>query len=351
MSGRLLLRYVARTAVAGWLTVSALFLISRAYTDSADFLRNSLESKGRSLSAADQTRLTQQVLQRYGLDRPLFYVTPDAGAAWRPAWQWHGTGNQYHQWLTRATRGNLGISYRDGSPVSEVLARALLYTLPLTVLAAICSLLCTWGMVLWLNIRPRWRSIGLLSLHGLQALPLFLTATILLLLLANPDVLAWFPAFGLGLDNLEDTWWRQPGQLLYYLALPALSLVLVTVPGLAVQLDGALQQELRKPYIATARAKGGSARRVVWHHALRNALLPTLALLVELLPNLVAGSTVVELLFALPGMGRLLVEAAATQDYPVLIGAVGLVAVIRLAAQVLADVLYWAVDPRIRVQI
>ncbi|MBX0291062.1 ABC transporter permease [Hymenobacter sp. HSC-4F20] len=351
MPGRSLLRYVARTAIAGWLTVSSLFLISRAYTDSAAFLRSSLENSSRPLPAARRARLTQQLLQRYGLDVPLFYITPDSATTWRPSWRWNGVRNQYHRWLTRAVQGDLGTSYRDGSPVTELLARSLLYTLPLTVLAAVCSIGLTWGIVVWMNVRPSWRSMGLLSLHGLQAAPLFLTATTLLLLLANPDVLAWFPAFGLGLEDLEASWWQQPGRLLYFLVLPTLSLVLVTLPGLAVQLDGALQQELHRPYIATARAKGSSVSRVVWHHGLRNALLPTLALLTELLPNLVAGSTVVELLFALPGMGRLLAESAATQDYPVLIGAIGLVALVRLLAQVVADILYWVVDPRIRVQV
>ncbi|UOQ78349.1 ABC transporter permease [Hymenobacter sp. 5516J-16] len=198
------------------------------------------------------------------------------------------------------------------------------------------------------ELPPRWRSIWLSGLHFLQALPLFLLATGLLLLLANPDVLAWFPAFGLGLEYEAVAWWQQPGRLLYFLALPALSLVLVTVPGLVVQLNGTLQRELQQPYIATARAKGASSSRVVRHHALRNALLPTVALLSALFPNLVAGATIVEVLFALPGMGRLLADSAAAQDYPVLLAAVGLVALVRVAAQVLADALYLALDPRIR---
>ncbi|GGG30927.1 peptide ABC transporter permease [Hymenobacter glacieicola] len=344
-----MLRYTARTLLAAWFILSGLFLLSRAHTDRNTFLQNSTEGNGRRLSASDQAHTTQQLLQRYGLDVPLFYVTlGSAAATGHISWRWHGSRNQYHQWFRQLLAGDLGTSYRDGAPVTEVLSQSLSYTLPLTLLAALGSMGLTLALVLWLSHRPRWRSAWLSGLHVLRALPLFLLATCLLLLLANPDVLAWFPTFGLGLEVEEVAWWQQPGRLLYFLTLPTLSLVLVTVPGLVVQLNGALQHELEQPYIATARAKGASSIRVVRHHALRNALLPTVALLSELLPNLVAGATVVEVLFALPGMGRLLAESAAAQDYPVLLGAVGLVALVRVAAQVLADGLYRVLDPRIR---
>ena len=328
--------------VAAWLTLSALFLLSRATTQDA-FSEPAFAATARPLAPTAQATLTRQLRHRYGLDQPLFYVSWQDGAGWR----WHNSQNQYHAWLTRLGHGDLGRSYREDAPVRTLLGRALRYTLPLTLLATAGSL----GLAVWLAIglsyRPGWRRGVVALLHGVQSLPLFLVAVSLLLLLANPDVLAWFPAFGLGPDEADSAGWAGLN-VLYHLALPVLSLVIVSLPVLVIHLDGAIRRELHQPYVATARAKGLARRQVVRRHVLRNALLPTVALLTDLLPNLVAGSVVVEVLFALPGMGRLLAEAAAAQDYPVLLGAVGLVALVRLLAQWLTDLGYQLLDPRIR---
>lgn len=339
-------RHGLRGALLAWLLLSGLFLFTRAATDKAAFLQGSLEGNARISGRPEQAVLIRQLLHRYQLDGPLFYVSWQSSTGW----QWHGHHNQYHRWLAQLAQGNLGTSYQQDAPVAALLARALRYTLPLTGLAASISVVLALQVAVWLNYRAAMRAAVLALLHGLQSLPLFLIAICLLLLLANPDVVAWFPAFGLGNTEAEISWWEHPGYLLYHLTLPALSLVLVSLPALVIQLDGALQQELPLAYITTARAKGASRAHVVRHHALRNALLPSIALLTELLPNMVAGSVVVEFLFALPGMGRLLAEAAATQDYPVLLGAAGLAALVRLLAQSLADMLYRVADPRIRQQ-
>lgn len=338
-----LLRYLIKLLLSAWLTLSALFLLTRSVTDPVAVVQQQLEGNARLGATAEEAALTRALLHRYQLDLPLFYTT------WQTSmgWQWHGTNNQYHAWQTQLLRGNLGRSYRTDAPVTTLLGQALRYTLPLTLLAASISVGLAVLLATQLSYRPAARALTLALLHGLQSVPLFLVALGLLLLLANPDVLAWFPAFGLGAGETDRSWLQQPGYLLYYLTLPTLSLVLVALPGLVVQLDGALQRELAAPYIITARAKGVSRARTVRRHALRNALLPTITLLTELLPALVAGSVIVEVLFALPGMGRLLAEAAASQDYPVLLGATSLIALVRLLAQAVADALYRVADPRI----
>ncbi|RPD50115.1 ABC transporter permease [Hymenobacter sediminis] len=344
MKARTAWRYLGRPIVAAWLVVSILFLLTRAVSNNTSFIQATLEADSR-LQLAEREQLTQQLLHRSGLDRPLFYVSfhPITG------WQWQGIHNQYHAWASRLLHADLGLSYRSQNPVSELLVEALRYTLPLTVLAALLSLGLGLGVATGLHLTsPPRRTAVLTALQALQAAPLFLIATGLLLLFANPDFLDWFPSFGLGTEEETTAWWQLPGRQLYYLALPVFSLVLVSTPPLIIQLDGALQQELQQLYVVTARAKGASQRQVIWRHALRNAFLPTLTLLSELLPNLVAGAVVVEVLFALPGMGRLLAEAAATQDHPVLLGGVVLIVVTRVVAQLLADGAYRLADPRIR---
>ncbi|WP_167855449.1 ABC transporter permease [Hymenobacter fodinae] len=301
------------------------------------------------ITATERAQTEALLRHRFGLDMPLFYVsfsTP-AGAT-SPTWMWHGTTNQYHRWLNSLLHGNLGHSYREDTAVTELLRRAMQYTLPLTMLAALLGVALTFELCIWLEYHPAWRSAMLSILYAVQAMPLFVIALVLLLLLANPDVLAWFPAYGLGSLGAMSPWEGGLGQYLYHMVLPLISLILVSVPGLVIQLSASMQLELHAGYVATARAKGATPRAVVRHHIFRNALLPVLPLLAELLPNLVAGSVVVEMIFALPGMGRLLAEAASTQDYPVLLGAVLLVSLARLFSQLLADVLYQWVDPRIR---
>ncbi|MCA8831558.1 ABC transporter permease [Hymenobacter pini] len=337
----MLLRHLLRTIGTAALTLSVLFLLSHAAIEPTTLLQNTLDSSARPGNEAQLPGVMAQLLHRYGLDAPLFYVGWQQGQGW----QWHGLHNQYHTWLTQLVHGNLGYSYRADAPVTELMAQALRYTLPLTLLAATLSVLLALSATMAVGFRPVARRWFLRVAHVLQGLPLFLLALGLLLLLANPDAFDWFPAFGLGPDDVSAS---SPVQLLYHLALPTASLVLGSFPGLAIQLDGALQQELTRPYIATARAKGASANRVIWQHALRNALLPVVTLLTDLLPAIVAGAVVVEVVFALPGMGRLITDAAVNQDIPVLLGTVGLVAVVRLLSQLAADVLYPVLDPRLR---
>ena len=353
MAARMLWR-LAQTLLAVWLIASAVFLFSRrdataatqlALPDSAD-----LATHPQATTAAGQAALRQQVRQRLGLDQPLFYFDRTPARPPQPAtWHWHGLTNQYNSWLQQVMQGELGASYRTGQPVGQRLRESLAYTVPLTGTAALLAVALAVGLTQAVAGQPRWRRAMLAALSGLAALPVFVVALALLLLLANPDVLAWFPAYGLNpLAGPDLDFWPALADTLAHLALPVFVLVVTALPGLALPLDTALHDELGSGYATTARAKGASAAQVVRRHALRNALLPFVAQLADLLPALVAGAVVVEVVFALPGMGRLLATAAATRDFPLLVGGVWLVGVARLLALLLAEGLYFWADPRIR---
>ncbi|WP_400193650.1 ABC transporter permease [Hymenobacter sp. B81] len=329
MGGNLLVRLL-RVLAAAWLIVSVLFLLSRSLPAprlmAAELVRT---SSTRQLQASEQ-----RYAQRLGLAVPVFYV-----GVW--PWRWHGLDNQYHHWLRGLTRGSLGYSYRDGRSVAQLLREALAVTLPLVVLALALTGSLAGAAALALARRPKWRRRLMPGLLLLDALPLFVVAMLLLWLLASPEGLALLPAYGLG---------AAAGQLpgLIYLILPASSLVLAALPGLVLPLTAALGQEQHQPYAVTARAKGAPADRL-WHrHLLPNALPPFITRFTDLLPALTAGAVVVEVVFALPGMGRLLLEAAAARDYPVLLGGVLLTAAARLLAWLLADVVSALAYPRLR---
>ncbi|MFD1469984.1 ABC transporter permease [Hymenobacter caeli] len=342
--GNGIFRRAGRAALAVWALASLLFLLSRwaPTSDAALGLTEPTEMQATAAETPGAHQLAQRAArQRLGLDVPLFYFSrPVAGPGQRPGWHWNGPRNQYHRWLGALLRGDLGTSFRDGQPVAARLATALLYTLPLTGTAAVLALAVALALAAGLARGPWWRRPALAALAGLQALPLFVLATGLLLLLANPDALNWFPTY-------EQAGAEDGLVALGACLLPLACLVLGAVPELALQLEASLAHEMRADYAVTARAKGLSVRRVVRRHALRNALLPVLPLVVDLLPALVAGAVVVETIFSLPGMGRLLAEAAATRDYPVLVGGVLLVGAARLLALLLADAGARWLDPRV----
>jgi peptide/nickel transport system permease protein len=341
---------LARTALAVWALASVVFLLSyRNLNTTADFALPDAADLATATTAAGQQAAQQAVRQRLGLDLPLFYI----GRATAPGsdWQWYGQHNQYHRWAARLLHGDLGTSFRTGQAVSSQLGSALAYTLPLTGTAAVLAVLGALALAQRLAARPWWHQAVRSLLVGMHALPLFVMALALLLLLANPEMLAWFPTYGLAEATDEDL--GTGGRLvsyLWHLALPVAALTLSALPDFTLQLENALTQELGAGYATTARAKGLSEPRVIRNHLLRNALLPSLTQVAQLLPALVAGAVVVEVVFALPGMGRLLAEAAANRDFPVLVGGVLLTGLARILALLLADILYLWADPRIRWQ-
>lgn len=350
----LFFRRLLQTVLAVWALASGVFLLSHLEGSTAVELARpdlaELPTTGSAATPAARQALEQATRHRLGLDIPLFYVgthTPTAATAGR--WHWNGLPNQYHRWLSETLHGRFGTSFRTGESVASRLRQALLFTLPLTGTGAGLAVALALVLAQRLAARPRWHRPVRGILVALQALPLFVIALGLLLLFANPEILAWFPSYGL--EQTTDADLDAASQLGYYLwhmVLPVMALMLSALPELTLQLNAALEQELGADYATTARAKGLHERAVISRHALRNALLPSLAQLAELLPALVAGAVVVEVAFALPGMGRLLAEAAAARDFPVLVGGVLLVGTARLLALLITDLLALWADPRIR---
>jgi peptide/nickel transport system permease protein len=345
---------LVQTAAGIWLLASLVFLLSHLgpvqATDALLPSAGDLTTTSAQSSFAHQQAARRAIEQRLGLDQPVFYFS------WQPAtttaagrWHWHGLPNQYHSWLLRLGHGDWGTSLGSREPVTDQLTQALGYTLPLVSITLLLTLLLAWRLAELLAAQPWWQPLMQTALTSLQVLPLFTIALALLLLLANPEVFAWFPPYGLSQATPAEVGWGPwLSTYAYHSILPVVSLVLAALPEITLQLTAALRDELALPYTATAYAKGLSQAQVIRRHALRNALLPSLTQLTDLLPTLVAGTLVVEVVFAVPGMGRLLVHAATTRDYPLLVAGVVLIGTARLLALLLADALYGWADPRIR---
>jgi peptide/nickel transport system permease protein len=333
-----------------WGLISLLFLLTSTLPDEQLLqTRFSETTSGGAVSSSEQVTAAQQAArQRLGLTDPIFYfspATPHAQLGWR--WQWNGTHNQYHRWLSDLLRGNLGYSYSTEEPVTDSLTRALLVTVPLTCLAALLIVGISIPLGVWLALRTSSHWIYTV-LYALDALPLFMVALLLLLLLANPDYFALFPAFGLGYEEEAASEVSLILQYPLFAVLPLTSLILSGITEPTLQLADSLRHESSLDYILTAQAKGLTRKQAIWRHGLRNALLPTITLFTELFPNLLAGAVTVEFIFALPGLGQLLADAAAARDYPTLLGGVLFVLIVRQFMLSLADWLYQLADPRLR---
>lgn len=263
---------------------------------------------------------------------------------------------RYVRWLAAFLTGDFGFSFARSRPVTELL----LDILPNTLLLSACALVLAFvvGVVLGVIQAARQYSLldGVLSVLALffYSMPSFWLALMLILLFSLSaktrwDWPIWFPASGMisvdyeflsPLERLRDR--------VMHLTLPALSLALVLAAGVARYTRGSMLEVIRQDYIRTARAKGLDEARVIFKHALRNALIPVVTLLGLYLPLLFSGAVFIETVFAWPGMGRLIVEAISQRDYPVVMAASFLFAVMVVIGNLIADVLYAVVDPRIR---
>lgn len=259
-------------------------------------------------------------------------------------------GEQLVAFLRGVGRGDLGTSIAFGLPVGTLIASRL----PATLLLGGTVLLFNFTVGLWLGVRQavgrgsradRW--LTALSLAG-YAIPSFWLG--LVLAWAVGVELRWLPSGGMTdpllpadagpLDRLLD--------VAAHLVLPAITLSAVTIAGTMRYQRAAMLEVLRLPYIVTARAKGVPEDAVVWRHAWRNALFPVVTLLGLWLPLLVTGSVFVESVFAWPGLGSLAAAAVGGRDYPLVMGTSLLAAGLVIAANVVTDLAYAVLDPRVR---
>ena len=251
---------------------------------------------------------------------------------------------QYVRFLGQLAVGNLGWSIKGGRPAADVLIAALPRTLALTGTALVLSFGI--GVVLgaWQAMHAESRSdraMGTLTLI-VASLPEMWFAVVLVIVFANR--LGWFPAGGMTELGMPDTWLSR----LHHLTLPVVTLTLVGVASIARYQRAAVLEVLPRDFLRTARAKGLSERRVLWRHALRNALVPTIVLAGLSLPTLVGGAVLVERIFSWPGMGNLAAIAVASRDYAVVVGAVLVGAVMVVVGGIVTDLLHAAIDPRVR---
>lgn len=251
---------------------------------------------------------------------------------------------QYLRWLGRTVQGDLGNSIRTREPVADILIRRA----PISIYVGIAGLFVAVAIgvpaAVVSALRPGSRldiTATVLGLAGI-AIPSFWQA--LLFIYTFGVILRWLPPSGYTAPG-DDLWLS-----LKMLVMPAIVLGTTSAAVIMRQTRSALIEVMEQDYITVARAKGVPQRKVVSSHAARNALIPVLTILGIQVGSLVSGSAIVETVFAIPGVGRAAVDAIFFRDYPVLQGAVLMLTLAVLIANLVTDILYGFVDPRIRYQ-
>ena len=249
---------------------------------------------------------------------------------------------QYGRWLGRVLQGDLGTSWRTGLPVVEMIGSRLQVTLELTVGAMLVALAIGIPLGIVSARRENTRldhAVRLVSLFSLS-IPVFWQAT--MLILATSLWLDWAPS----VDFVSP--WKSPRANLAIMALPSLALGTAVAAVFMRMTRSTLLEVMRQDYIRTARAKGLRERGVVWVHALRNSLIPLITVAGVQIGYLLGGVVVTEEVFTLPGVGRLILWAVFQRDYPVVQGTILFVSFLFMLSNLVVDLIYAYVDPRIR---
>ncbi|MCU1523905.1 MAG: peptide transporter permease, partial [Microbacteriaceae bacterium] len=266
------------------------------------------------------------LLTQYGLNQPLIV--------------------QYGIYLFQLVQGNLGVSFTQNIPVVNVLSQRLPWTLLLTGTALALTVIVGIPLgVLAASHRGRFLD-RFVQIVGVTGQSIFVPSIGVLLLFVFGLVLHWLPIGGAYTDGVYGVAWY--GSVAQHLVLPAVSLMLVQLGSYVLTMRSTLIDALGEDYTVLARANGLPYSRVLWKHALRNALLPTTTLIGLQLGFLVGGAVLTETVFAYPGIGRGIYEAVTQLDFPVLQGGFLLLAITVVVANMITDIVYGFLDPRVK---
>lgn len=259
-----------------------------------------------------------------------------------PLWQ------QYGRWAGQVLQGDLGHSTQNGVAVLTLIAERLSNTFLLAGGSLLIALLVAWPLGVWIGLRRGGKTDRLVALYYFisVSIPVFFTAILLVKLFAMQ--LRWLPVSGAttlgvtlaGTDHLLD--------VLRHLLLPASALAVANIAIFSRYLRAGIDDIIRQPFVRALFARGLPLRRVIFPHLIKNTARPLITLFCLELPALLSSTLLTEIIFNWPGVGRLSFDAIQARDYPLLMGIVLFLALVTLLINLLADLLYAAIDPRVR---
>lgn len=275
----------------------------------------------------------------------------DGSGSWHyPVLSWHGLNNQYHNWVSNFIKGNYGVSLVDAQPVYRKLWNSMKWTLMLLIISLVISGLISFILGIYNGINKgsrfdRW-SNGLLFLF--YSIPKFWLATMMIIFFTTAEYGSWTNIF----SSVGD-WPRMTGffELIYLsankLLLPIIVIVIPDVAYLSRLIRASIIDENNKEYIKTARSKGVPKRDILLKHLVPNALTPTITLFAGVLPGALGSSLIIEVIFNMPGIGRLMFESIKTADWAMVFSIIMIVSILTVVTFLLADILIAWLNPKI----
>jgi peptide/nickel transport system permease protein len=282
------------------------------------------------LNPQNSDELVDNLVQRYGLEDPLYV--------------------QYFRWLSNLARGDMGYSFVHEQPVATLVWERFKNTVFLMFVVIVVTWLLALPMGIYCAVHknsPLSRALSFIAFIGLS-IPNFFLCLLLIYLAAE---IGFIPVSGMTSVYFENlVWWEKILDIALHMFIPVIVLSTSAMAGLQRLTRGNMLEVLRKQYIMAARARGLPENRVIYGHALRNALNPLITIFGYQFSWLVSGAALVEIIYGWPGMGQLILEAVQTQDVFLVVGTVLSGGIMLIAGNLLADLLLGWLDPRIRIQ-
>ncbi len=270
-----------------------------------------------------------------------------------PRFHWKGFSNQYHLWISNLMMGRAGNSYLDNKPVSKKVTYALSWTLFLVLFSLFLSYMIgiLIGVFLANTSNKALKSFTERLLFGIYAIPLFWLATLLLVFFTTSEygsITNIFPSVGLVPVDNGDPWYARIWNFGKQLILPCFCIVIHNLAFIGSLTKRNVEANKKLGFVMTSRAYGFSSRQILLKDVLPYSMIPLITSLSSAIPSAIGGSLVIEIIFNIPGMGRLLYNAILNYDWPVVFTVTIAIAVITISSYFLAEVLYRKVDPRIK---
>lgn len=273
-----------------------------------------------------------------------------SAAAWLPSVRWYGSHNQYHQWMWGFLTFKPLTSLMDGRNAWAKIFDALKWTLLLNGIAFILAIFLGMLIGLWSGTHDGFKTERLVSifLFALFALPSFWLATLFIYFLSSGEWLSVFPTGGLGPYHSAGNGFEKWGIIFTHLTLPVLCLTLGSLAYVSRQMKLSVVHQFQQPYVLSLRTQGVSEKTILRKHVFRNALFPMITMIGGALPALLSGSLIIEVIFSIPGMGRLMYTSLMARDWPVIFPILMFGAAITVFTYILTDFIYKWADPRVK---
>jgi len=267
-----------------------------------------------------------------------------------PAFTWNGNHNQYHQWMAGLISFQPLSSLIDGRNAWTKIGEALKWTLVLNGLAFMLAIIIGVLIGIWSGVsegskKEKWISVLLFTFF---AIPSFWLATLLIFLLSSGEWISILPPGGLGDYHGTNSWLEKWSIIAVHLILPVFCLAIGSLAYISRQMKQSILHEFSQPYVSSLRNLGISEKTILRKHIIRNALFPMITLLGNAVPTIISGSLIIEVIFSIPGMGRLLFTSLMSRDWPVVFPILMLAAGVTILSYTLTDIIYKWLDPRVK---